>query len=395
MKIIGGYNTFRGKQKEAIEALLRGEDVFFLAPTSLGKSVCYQLPSLLMDGTTIVVSPLIALMKDQTFNLDQKNIVSGTINSTTGIKSLKKIKEQLRDKSLKLLYVAPETLLNENLINFLIEEATITAIAIDECHVVSTWGNNFRPKYKQLGMLKTLFPNIPTIALTATLCPEGQQDVIDILQLNNPNIFIHNLDRPNIRPHVIYKLNEKVQLLRLLSIYKSTDCGIIYCSTKDKTEEVARFLNSKNIKCEPFHAGMKVTDKRRIQEEYVTKKLNLIVATIAFGMGIDRSDVRYVIHINTPANMENYLQEIGRNGRDGKGSESYLLYDPSDIGKTSWMIKQSIKDPVRLKINQNKLYNFKNFCEAGLCRRVLMLSYFNQKISQCNNCDICLGITSL
>lgn len=252
-------------------------------------------------------------------------------------------------------------------------------------------GNSFRPTYKKLSELRESFPDVPMAAYTATLSPVGVNDVIATLTLEQPEMFIHNLDRPSIVYNIFHKTNENSQIYQIVKEYGENQCGIIYCMTKDKTEEIARFLNSRGIACQPYHAGLGKKVKASVLENYLNGSLNLITATIAFGMGIDRSDVRYVVHADLPANIENYMQETGRLSRDGKLSQAYLLYSPSDVKTQLWMAQQSIKHPDRLRINHNKIKTFKNFCETVSCRRQGMLAFFGQVPESCNMCDICLG----
>ena len=256
-------------------------------------------------------------------------------------------------------------------------------------------GNSFRPTYRKLSELRESFPDVPMAAYTATLSPTGIKDVVDTLGLNEPSMFVHNLDRPFIVYNIFHKTNENSQILQIVKEYGKSKCGIIYCMTKEKTEEVARFLNSYGITCKPYHAGLGKKVKAQILEEYLDGTLNLITATIAFGMGIDRPDVRYVIHADVPGNIENYMQETGRLSRDGKLSQAYLLYSPADIKTQLWMTQQSVKHPDRLRINLNKIKSFKNFCETNSCRRVGMLAFFEQAPDACGTCDICLGYSTI
>lgn len=393
LKKYWGYDGFRGMQEPAINSIVADkEDIFFLAPTSLGKSAVFQVAALCLEGTTIVVSPLIALMQDQINRLESLGIVTATLNSDMGVKDKRKAFDKLKSGTVKLFYVAPETLLNQDVINFLTENVTVSFIAIDECHVVSVWGNSFRPTYRDLGELRAHFPNAPMAALTATLCPQGVEDVIQTLNLKNPKKYIHNLDRSSIVYNIFHKTNVSSQILDIVKNYGSDACGIIYCMTKEKTESVAQFLNSYGIKCKPYHAGLGKKVKQQVLSEYLDKSLNLIVATIAFGMGIDRGDVRYVIHESVPSNIENYMQETGRASRDGLLSQTYLLYSPTDVRTQLWMVQQSIRNPDRLRITTNKIRAFKLFCETLKCRREGMLAFFDQTPIKCGQCDVCLRI---
>ncbi len=334
-------------------------------------------------------------MQDQINRLESLGIVTATLNSDMGVKAKRAAYEKLQSGTVKLFYVAPETLMNEELLVFLLKHVKVSFIAIDECHVVSVWGNSFRPTYRKLSELRESFPDVPMIALTATLSPTGITDVIDTLALDKPKMCIHNLDRPSIIYNIFHKTNETSQILQIVKEYGEKQCGIIYCMTKEKTEEVARFLSSRGIACRPYHAGLGKKVKAEVLEQYLNGSLNLITATIAFGMGIDRPDVRYVIHSDVPANIENYMQETGRLSRDGKLSQAYLLYSPTDIKTQVWMTQQSVKHPDRLKINITKIKAFKNFCETTTCRRFNMLAFFDQAPDKCGTCDICLGYSTI
>lgn len=286
--------------------------------------------------------------------------------------------------------------MDEDFLIWVINNIKVSCIAIDESHTVSAYGNSFRPKYKKLGELKDSFPEIPFIALTATLSSEGVEDVIETLKLNTPVKYIHNLDRPSIQYNIFPKVNELTQITEIIRSYPVDSCGIVYCMTRDKTEQLAVYLNSKGIKCEAFHAGISKKNKKLILEQYVSGKLNLITATIAFGMGIDKSDVRYVIHSDVPSNMESYCQEVGRASRDGLPSEAFMLYSQSDIDKQKYLTRLSITNPLRLKIALSKINDFSQFCsEINHCRRVDILNYFDQSPEKCGNCDICLGFSNI
>lgn len=330
-------------------------------------------------------------MNDQINRLASLGIKSVSLNSLMGVKDTRQAYKDLIDPNTKLLYIAPETLMKDDVLSFLKDNCTVSFIAVDECHVVSFWGNSFRPSYRRLGQLKTHFPNIPFAALTATLSTQGIEDVIKTLGLSGNNKFIHNLDRPSINYNIHLKLREHIQILDIVKKYGIDKCGIIYCSTVKKTLEIAQYLNSKGFKCDAFNSKISKADKTRILTEYMSGQSNLIVATIAFGMGLDRADVRYVIHTDAPANIENYMQETGRLSRDGLPSEAYLLYDSKDINFNKRLLTKSIRDKVVLNININKINQFKLFCESKTCRRIKLLSFFDQTVKTCGNCDICLN----
>lgn len=329
-------------------------------------------------------------MQDQIKNLQDLGIPTATLNSDLTIKQRNTVFEQIKSGSLKLLYAAPETLLNESVINLLRDHSTVPLIAIDECHVVSIWGNSFRPTYRKLGMLKTLFPSATIAAYTATLNDVGIQDVKETLCIKNCQEFIHNLDRPSISYNIFPKVNVYNQVLSIVKKYGNTQCGIIYCQSRKKTEELTHFLQCKGYEAEAYHAGLKKDEKESVFKRYLAGDLNLVIATIAFGMGIDRSDVRYVIHVDAPANIENYMQETGRASRDGKPSDAYLLYSDEEIRIHEWMINKSITDKEVRKILIKKTRSFQEFCKSKTCRRTNMLRFFKQRPRSCGSCDVCL-----
>ena len=376
----------------------------------MGKSVTFQLPAIMLEGTCIVVSPLLALMADQIESLQAKGIPCLTINSTLGVRERRKAIETLKEGKVKLIYMAPETLLNEEIINLINEFINISFIAFDEAHIISSWGNGFRPKYAQVGKVREVFKKCPIAAFTATADPITKQDIISILSLKTADLYVHSFDRPNIQYNVYHKVDEYSQILRIVNKYPEGTNGIIYCMTKDKTEAIAAYLKSKDIKAESFHAGMNlktktitntvrgkvvekvIKGKNQVQEEYMNGDINIIVATIAFGMGIDKADVRFVIHADVPTSFEGYSQETGRAARDGLKAEVYLLYSKSDIAKAKWMITETILNPERRQINLNKLQSMVSFCEMATCRRIKLLKYFGEFSTACGNCDNCLII---
>lgn len=334
-------------------------------------------------------------MADQISTLESKGIPAATLNSSMGIKTTRLVKEGLKNNKYKLLYIAPETLLNEELIVFLLQTNKISFIAVDESHVISSWGTSFRPKYKKLSELKEYFENVPIIALTATLNSIGIQEVIDTLKLDNPVKFIHSLDRPSIQYNVFFKTDNRKQIISIVENHKNQS-GIIYCSTVSQVDDLSTYLQFKGFNCKPFHSKLKKKDKEETLNNYLNNEIDIIVATIAFGMGIDKSNIRYVIHNNMPSSVDAYLQETGRASRDGKSSIAYLLYDDSDRGLYEFLWSKTIKYPDTLKILRTQIKKLDNILtNTSLCRRKLLLKEFDQDITDCGNCDICLNHNTL
>lgn len=365
---------------------------FFWLLLGLGKSAVYQVPALCMEGTAIVISPLLSLMDDQIQSLEKKGIVALTINSTLGVKAKRAAFEKLKEGTVKLLYIAPETLLKPELVEFINENVNISFIVIDEAHITSVWGMSFRPMYKEIGRVRQIFKTVPIVALTATADPLTKEDIVRVLKFNSDaKVYTHPVDRSNISYKVIAKTDEYSQTYNIVNKYSKDTCGIIYCMTRAKAEKMEKYLKSKGVTCEFFHAGMKVADKKQVQDAYMNKELNLIIATVAFGMGIDRSDVRYVINVDVCTSIEEFSQMSGRASRDGLAAESYILYSYVDVNKAQWLLRQSIKSPERLLINANKLKKMVNFCETFQCRRKKLLEYFGESPPKnCGNCDNCL-----
>jgi len=343
----------------------------------------------MLEGTAIVVSPLLALMDDQIQSLTKRGINATTLNSTLGIKAKRKVFEELKTGNVKLLYIAPETILNKEISSFIQDFVNISFIAIDEVHCLSQWGTGFRPKYAQLYELRKLFPNKCIAGFTATADLVTRNDIINVLQFKNYTEYTHDLDRSSIKYIVYEKRDENLQTLNIIKKYPEDTCGIIYVGTRDKASALQSYLNNRNINCEFFHAGLKVAEKKQIQEDYINGNLNLIICTVAFGMGIDRSNVRYVINVDLPNSLEEFSQMSGRAARDGLESESYLLYGQQDIAKATWLIRQSVKNPDRLKINLDKLKLVVGYAQTNMCRRKKLLEYFGQKIDNCGYCDNC------
>ena len=385
-----GYSEFRHQQDEIVQHVLNKKDVLALMPTGGGKSLCYQLPAVLLDGLTIVISPLIALMKDQVDSLNVNGIPSAFLNSSQSNEEQIQLANKLRNKQVKLLYLAPERLFGNDgkMIGFL-KTLTVSLIAIDEAHCISHCGHDFRPEYLALAGLKVEFPSVPVIALTATADSLTKKDILEKLNLKDPAIFISSFNRANITYRVTPKKDSFNQVLRFLSERKE-DSGIIYCLSRKSTEALAADLKDEGYLAEPYHAGLDNMVKARTQEAFLRDEVKIIVATIAFGMGINKSNVRYVVHVDMPKNIEGYYQETGRAGRDGLPSDALLLYSPGDAN----MLKRfaTIEDnPEQSRIMLNKLNDMVNYCQLQTCRRQFLLQYFQEVFpANCGSCDICL-----
>ncbi|MBN2008914.1 DNA helicase RecQ [candidate division KSB1 bacterium] len=384
-----GYSEFRPLQKEIVEAVLGKNDVFVVMPTGGGKSLCYQLPSIVNAGLTIVVSPLIALMKDQVDSLRAMGIRSAFINSTLHPGEIDQVKLELQQGSINLLYVAPERLMMPAFLSF-IQGLKIDLFAIDEAHCISEWGHDFRPEYRQLTVLKAQFPKIPIIALTATATPIVQDDIIKQLQLTYPVLFKSSFNRDNLFYRVIPKNNTYDQLLNYLQA-RANESGIIYCQSRKSVDALAESLHIDGYSALPYHAGMEKQQRSQNQEKFIRDDVKIIVATIAFGMGIDKPNVRFVIHYDLPKNIESYYQETGRAGRDGLASDCILFYSYGDKIKQEYFINE--KEDVRdRQVAAEKLQQMIEFCESPMCRRTVLLAYFGETFTEpkCNTCDNCL-----
>jgi ATP-dependent DNA helicase RecQ len=381
-----GYDSFRPMQTEIIQNVLNQKDTVVLMPTGGGKSVCFQIPAMVFDGLCVVISPLIALMKDQVEGLKANGIPASFLNSTQNTQE-SAITENLAQRGeIKLLYVSPEKLMTAGFINFL-KRLKISLFAIDEAHCVSTWGHDFRPEYTKLSILKETFPHVPTIALTATADKLTRKDIVSLLKLDNPEIFIASFDRPNLSLTVLPAQNRFIQIKRFLQNHPRQS-GIIYCLSRKGTQDLAEKLQDEGFNAAYYHAGMTAEERNVTQEAFINDQTQIICATIAFGMGIDKSNVRWVIHYNLPKNLESYYQEIGRAGRDGLKSDTLLFYSYRDVFTLRDMItaNQSPNTEVQLM----KLERMQQFAEAQICRRKILLSYFNEDLlHNCNNCDVC------
>ncbi|MBW2960738.1 DNA helicase RecQ [Mesonia aestuariivivens] len=377
-----GYDKFRPQQEEIITNVLEGNDTLVIMPTGGGKSICYQLPALLLDGITLVISPLIALMKDQVDGLNANGIEADYFNSSQDQLQQQEIIDKVVHKKLKLLYVAPESLAS---LNDILKEKYISCVAIDEAHCISSWGHDFRPSYQQLGFLKRSLPEIPIIALTATADKATRQDILNQLNVSHAKQYLSSFDRKNIHLEVRPAENRVTQILDFVG--KRTDeSGIIYCLSRKGTETIAAKLKAKGIKATAYHAGLSFDERSQVQEDFIFDKTKVVCATVAFGMGIDKSNVRYVIHYNMPKNIEGYYQEIGRAGRDGLTSNALLFHTYADVIQ----LRRFTEGATNEDLQNAKLDRMKEFAEATDCRRKILLGYFGEYLEEnCGNCDVC------
>lgn len=381
-----GYSSFRPMQAEVIQCVMDKKDVLVLMPTGGGKSICFQIPALMLDGLCLVVSPLISLMKDQVDALNANDIPAAYLNSSLHFSEEENIILQCVHGKIKLLYISPERLVQE--INGLLKRLPIKLFAIDEAHCISSWGHDFRPEYTQLKLLKENFSDIPVIALTATADKTTRKDIIKQLNLSDPQVFVASFNRPNLSLAVKPGIKPKDRIKDIVAFIKQRkeECGIIYCLSRSTTEKVAAELKSKGIDAQCYHAGMSSADRSNVQDAFIKDQLHVVCATVAFGMGIDKSNVRWVLHFNMPKNIEGYYQEIGRAGRDGLDSDTILYYNVADLV----MLTKFAQEGGQSKINLEKLRRMQQLAEADICRRKILLSYFGETmLENCNNCDVC------
>ena len=385
-----GYPAFRPHQGEIIDALIRGEDAFVLMPTGGGKSLCYQIPALHRPGVGIIVSPLISLMKDQVDALRANGVAAAFYNSTLSAGEARSVLAELHGGRLDLLYVAPERLMNEGFLERL-TALEIALIAIDEAHCISQWGHDFRPEYVQLGRLRRLFPSVPIMALTATADAQTRDDILQRLEISRSACRITGFDRPNIRYTVEDKQKPFAQLLTFLRSREPYDAGIVYALSRKRVEEVASRLCEAGFAAAPYHAGLPDRERARVQDAFQRDDLQLVVATVAFGMGIDKPNIRFVVHYDLPKNIESYYQETGRAGRDGLPAEALLLFGYGDIAISRSLIENG-GNPEQNRIELHKLNAMVGFAEALSCRRRVLLGYFGESPdTDCGNCDVCLS----
>ena len=384
-----GYPAFRGRQAEVIGHVAGGGDALVLMPTGSGKSLCYQVPALLREGMAVVVSPLIALMQDQVEALAELGVRAAFLNSTLGAAAAAAVEARARRGELDLLYVAPERLMTPQCLE-LLGRCRLALFAIDEAHCVSQWGHDFRPEYLQLAVLNERFPGVPRIALTATADAQTRAEILERLELGAARVFVSSFDRPNIRYRIVEKDDARRQLLEFIRAEHAGEAGIVYCLSRRKVDEVAAFLSSEGMTALPYHAGMDGEARRRHQERFRREDAVVMVATIAFGMGIDKPDVRFVAHLDLPKSVEGYYQETGRAGRDGLPADAWMAYGLQDVVQLRRMIDESEAPEAHKRVQAAKLDAMLGLCETAECRRVRLLGYFDEAAVPCGNCDTCL-----
>lgn len=390
LQTIFGYPAFRGEQGDIVAHIIDGGDALVLMPTGAGKSLCYQIPALVRDGVGVVVSPLIALMQDQVDTLLELGVRAAFLNSTQSSEQARAVEQAVRRGEVDLLYVAPERLLMSRCLE-LLQSVKIALFAIDEAHCVSQWGHDFRPEYIKLSVLHELFPTVPRVALTATADAQTRDEMVLRLQLENARTFVSSFDRPNIRYTIVEKANARLQLFNFIKTHHKGDVGIVYCLSRKKVDETAEFLNKNGLTALPYHAGLDLETRQAHQARFLREDNIIMTATIAFGMGIDKPNVRFVAHLDLPKSMEGYYQETGRAGRDGEPSNAWMAYGLQDVVQQRRMITESEGSDDFKRIQNGKLDAMLGLCETITCRRVHLLDYFDQASEPCGNCDTCIN----
>lgn len=390
LQSVFGYPSFRPPQDQIIDAVILGDDALVLMPTGGGKSLCYQIPAMVREGCGVVISPLIALMQDQVSAMQLLGVRAAFLNSTLNASEVREIEQSLADGNLDLLYIAPERFSQARTLT-LLQQSCISLFAIDEAHCVSQWGHDFRADYLRLSLLHELFPEVPRIALTATADERTRNEIISRLQLEHAQQFIAGFDRPNIRYRIALKHNAKQQFLKFLKDEHANDAGIVYCLSRKKTEDIAYWLQGQGFNALPYHAGLNADTRAEHQRRFLREEGVIVVATIAFGMGIDKPDVRFVAHLDLPKTIESYYQETGRAGRDGEAANAWMIYGLQDVIKLRQMMEASDGNEEHKRAEQHRLNAMLGLCEITSCRRQALLAYFDETLEQaCGNCDNCL-----
>ncbi|MFN4088028.1 MAG: DNA helicase RecQ [Alphaproteobacteria bacterium] len=389
LRTVFGFQSFRGHQAEVVDHVIAGGEALVLMPTGGGKSLCYQVPALCREGVAVVVSPLIALMKDQVEALRQLGVRAAALNSSLAWDEATAVQDAMRRGDIDLVYVAPERLLTEGFLN-LLERCRLSLFAIDEAHCVSQWGHDFRPEYLKLAILHERFPGVPRVALTATADGPTRRDIVERLQLGEGRIFVAGFDRPNIRYRIVPKTDPLRQLDAFIRAEHPADSGIVYCMSRKDVESTAEWLAAKGHNAIPYHAGLDAAVRGRNQDRFLKDDKVIVVATVAFGMGIDKPDVRFVAHLDAPRSLEAYYQETGRAGRDGLPSDAWMLYGIADVTRQLRFVEASNAPDAQKRVERQKLDALLGFCETARCRRQVLLEYFADGCAPCGNCDTCL-----